>query len=98
MTTLTGKHALVTGGGSGIGAAIAFALANAGASVTICGRRLPDLEFHAERHPNIQPEVADVTDEASIKKLYTHAQKTRGKFSIIVANAGAAESGPAEDV
>ena len=83
MTNLSGKHALVTGGGSGIGAAIAFALANAGASVTICGRRLPDLEFTAERHPNIHPEVADVTDESSIKKLYQHAQKAHGKFNIV---------------
>jgi NAD(P)-dependent dehydrogenase (short-subunit alcohol dehydrogenase family) len=98
MTNLSGKHALVTGGGSGIGAATAFALANAGASVTICGRRLPDLEFTAERHPNIHPHVADVTDEASIKKLYQQAQKTRGKFNIVVANAGTAESAPAEKV
>src|SRR6202034_3928890 len=55
MTSLAGKHALVTGGGSGIGAAIAFAMAQAGANVTICGRRMPDLEFTAERHANIHP-------------------------------------------
>jgi len=98
MTNLTGKHALVTGGGSGIGAATAFALANAGARVTICGRRLPDLEFTAERHPSIHPLVADVTDEASIKKLYQQAQKARGKFNIVIASAGTAESAPAEGI
>ena len=43
MTTLAGKHALVTGGGTGIGAAIALALAEAGATVTICGRRAKQL-------------------------------------------------------
>lgn len=98
MTTLTGKHALVTGGGSGIGAAIAFALAHAGAHVTICGRRLPELEFTAERHPNIHAEVADVTDDKSIGRLYQKAQKARGKFDIVVANAGVAESVPAEKI
>jgi NAD(P)-dependent dehydrogenase (short-subunit alcohol dehydrogenase family) len=98
MTTLTGKHALVTGGGSGIGAAIAFALAHAGAHVTICGRRLPELEFTAERHPSIHAEVADVTDEKSIARLYQRAQKARGKFDIVVANAGMAESVPAEKI
>jgi NAD(P)-dependent dehydrogenase (short-subunit alcohol dehydrogenase family) len=99
MTTdLGGKHALVSGGGSGIGAAISFALAQAGAMVTICGRRLDDLEFTAERHNNIHPETADVTDEASIGRLYQRAQKARGKFSIVVANAGIAESAPAEKV
>jgi NAD(P)-dependent dehydrogenase (short-subunit alcohol dehydrogenase family) len=98
MTSLSGKHALVTGGGSGIGAAIAFALADAGANVTICGRRLEELEFTAERHPNIHAAAADVTDAASIGKLYTQAQKARGAFSIVVANAGTAESAPAEDV
>ena len=53
MTTFAGKHALVTGGGTGIGAAIALALAQAGAAVTICGRRAGALEVAAERHANI---------------------------------------------
>jgi NAD(P)-dependent dehydrogenase (short-subunit alcohol dehydrogenase family) len=93
---LSGKHALVTGGGSGIGAAIAFALARAGAGVTICGRRLEELEFTAERHGNINWVTADVTDEASVGRLYDEAQAARGPFDIVVANAGAAESAPAE--
>jgi NAD(P)-dependent dehydrogenase (short-subunit alcohol dehydrogenase family) len=96
--SLEGKHGLVTGGGSGIGAAIAFALARAGASVTICGRRLAELEFTAERHNNIHPETADVTDEAAVAQLYQRTQTARGKFSIVVANAGTAESAPAEKV
>ena len=95
---LEGKHALVTGGGSGIGAAIAFALAHAGAQVTICGRRKDDLEFTGERHPNIHVQPADVTDAASIAKLYRRAQKARGTFDIVVANAGIAESAPAEKI
>ena len=90
MTNLAGKHALVTGGGTGIGAAIAYALAAAGANVTICGRRMEELEFTAERHENIHAQAADVTDETSIGKLYSQAQKARGKFDIVVANAGMA--------
>ncbi len=72
---LKGKHALVTGGGSGIGAAIAFALARAGADVTICGRRTEELEFTAERHDNIHWVTADVTDEASVGQLYERGAK-----------------------
>jgi NAD(P)-dependent dehydrogenase (short-subunit alcohol dehydrogenase family) len=98
MADLAGKHALVTGGGSGIGAAIAVALAGAGASVTICGRRLPALEATVKLHRNIHAQVADVTDERSIAALYEDAEKARGKFAIVVANAGTAESGPAEKV
>jgi NAD(P)-dependent dehydrogenase (short-subunit alcohol dehydrogenase family) len=98
MTSLAGKHALVTGGGSGIGAAIAFALADAGADVTICGRRLEELEFTAERHGNLHVETADVTDGKSVERLYKRAQKARGRFNIVVANAGSAESAPAEKV
>ena len=41
---ISGKHALVTGGGTGVGAAIALALAEAGVAVTICGRRKAKLE------------------------------------------------------
>ncbi|HEX4411270.1 MAG TPA: SDR family NAD(P)-dependent oxidoreductase [Xanthobacteraceae bacterium] len=98
MTDLAGKHALVTGGGSGIGAAIALALAQAGADVTICGRRLPALEEMSKSHANIHPHVADVTDTQSISTLYQEAEKARGNFAIVVANAGAAESAPAEKV
>jgi NAD(P)-dependent dehydrogenase (short-subunit alcohol dehydrogenase family) len=95
---LSGKHALVTGGGSGIGAAITFALAQAGAGVTICGRRKEGLEFTAERHTNIHWAVADVTDEKSVGLLYRDAQAARGPFDIVVANAGTAESAPAEKI
>ena len=91
--SVTGKHALVTGGGSGIGATIALALAEAGAAVTICGRRQQQLDEVAARHKNIHPEVADVTDQKSIAQLYSH-----DTFDIVVANAGGAESAPAEKI
>ena len=98
MTDLAGKHALVTGGGSGIGAAIALTLAQAGASVTICGRRIEMLQNTAARHKNIRAEAADVTDEESVSQLYQRAQAARGPLNIVVANAGAAQSAPAEKV
>jgi len=98
MTNLAGKHALVTGGGSGIGAAIALALAQAGAGVTVCGRRMNMLENTAAGHKNIFAQTADVTDEQSICRLYRQAQTARGCFDIVVANAGGAQSAPAEKV
>jgi NAD(P)-dependent dehydrogenase (short-subunit alcohol dehydrogenase family) len=96
--SLTGKHALVTGGGTGIGAAIALALAQAGAAVTICGRRQAELEASARRHDRVHAQVADVTDEESLRRLYRDAQAARGNFSIVVANAGAAQSAPADKI
>lgn len=98
MTNLAGKHALVTGGGSGIGAAIALTLAKAGAAVTICGRRRGPLESTAAQNKNIRAESADVTDEQSVAALYRNAQAVRGPFAIVVANAGGASSAPAEKV
>ena len=91
--SVIGKHALVTGGGSGIGATVALALAEAGAAVTICGRRRQQLDETAARHKNIHAEVADVTDQKSIVQVYN-----RGPFDIVVANAGGAESSPAEKI
>jgi NAD(P)-dependent dehydrogenase (short-subunit alcohol dehydrogenase family) len=96
--TLAGKHALVTGGGTGIGAAIALALAQCGAAVTICGRRLAELQTSAGRHHNIHSQTADVTDADSLHRLYREAQAARGSFAMVIANAGAAESAPAEKV
>jgi NAD(P)-dependent dehydrogenase (short-subunit alcohol dehydrogenase family) len=88
-----GKHALVTGGGSGIGAAIAVALADAGAEVTICGRRKEPLEAIAKSRKTIHADVADVTDQKSVAGLYGSRH-----FDIVVANAGSAQSAPAEKI
>ena len=94
MTPLSGKHTLVTGGGTGIGAAIAIALAEAGAKVTITGRRAAPLDALAKAHAGITPLVADVTDEASVAGAFKEAIEKNGLISIVVANAGAAESAP----
>ncbi|HET6220664.1 MAG TPA: SDR family NAD(P)-dependent oxidoreductase, partial [Dongiaceae bacterium] len=92
---ILGKHALVTGGGTGVGRAIALALAEAGVSVTICGRRKAKLEAVAGENARIFPIAADVTDEAAMAGLYAEAEELRGPFDIVVANAGGAESSPA---
>lgn len=88
-------HALVTGGGSGVGKAIALALAGEGVHVTICGRREAQLAEVAKESSRIFPVVADVTNEASMVALYEKAEAARGPFDIVVANAGIAGSSPA---
>jgi NAD(P)-dependent dehydrogenase (short-subunit alcohol dehydrogenase family) len=98
MATLTGHHALVTGGGSGIGAAIAVTLAQAGATVTICGRRREPLDATAAQQAGIFAEPADVTDRNAMLRLYKQAETARGPFGIVVANAGGAKSAPVEDI
>ncbi len=94
MTGLTGKHALVTGGGTGIGAAIAIALADNGAAVTIAGRRDAPLREIAQTNANIAPVCADVTDEDAVVTMFTGARAQHGPVDIVVANAGNAESAP----
>ena len=86
---LTGKHALVTGGGTGIGLAIAQSLANAGAEVTITGRRLEVLESVAG--DRMHPIAMDVSDEASVVDGVARAVSERGPIQICVPNAGIAE-------
>lgn len=86
---LDGKHALVTGGGTGIGLAIAQALAGEGAQVTITGRRQEVLEEAAG--PGIHPLVMDVTDEASVCDGVAQAIEARGPVQICIPNAGVAE-------
>ncbi|RUV36517.1 SDR family NAD(P)-dependent oxidoreductase [Mesorhizobium sp. M7A.F.Ca.MR.148.00.0.0] len=93
--TIPGKHALVTGGGSGVGRAIALALAAAGIDVTICGRREAELAEVAGENDSIFGIAADVTDEVAMAALYETAQAARGPFDIVVANAGMAGSAPA---
>lgn len=94
MTVLSGQHALVTGGGSGMGAAIARALSEAGATVVISGRRIGPLEATAAALPGVRAMTADVTDEASVRSLFQGISTEVGELDIVVANAGAAESAP----
>lgn len=89
--TLTGKHALVTGGGTGIGLAIANALAGEGAEVTIAGRRSGPLEVAATERSGLFPSVMDVADENSVSEGVGAAVEARGPIAICVANAGIAE-------
>lgn len=91
--TLDGHHALVTGGGTGIGAAIAIALAREGAAVTVAGRRLAQLEDVCRTLPRAQAVVADVTSEADCSRMID-AAGAFGPVDIVVPNAGAAESAP----
>ncbi len=86
---LTGKHALVTGGGTGIGLAIARALVAQGAEVTITGRRLNVLQDVAEK--GMHPAAMDVTDESQVVDVIRDAVEKRGPIQICVANAGIAE-------
>ena len=85
---LGGKLALVTGGGRGIGAACARALAGAGARVVVCGRTEADLEAVAKEIGGVAI-VADVGDRASTDTL---VQSLPGRIDILVNNAGIAES------
>lgn len=92
---IVGKHALVTGGGTGVGRAVALALAEAGVAVTICGRRKGQLETVAGENSRISAIASDVTQEAAMAALYAEAESARGPIDIVVANAGMAESSPA---
>ncbi|RRH70091.1 SDR family NAD(P)-dependent oxidoreductase [Falsigemmobacter faecalis] len=87
---LQGKRALVTGAGSGSGAAIARALARQGAEVVICGRQPGPLEALAKDHPLMRPQICDVTSEASVEAAFAAA----GPLDIVVANAGISASAP----
>ena len=90
---LAGRHALVTGGGRGIGAAIAAALLGEGARVTLLGR---DRERLAATTAGLGGEagfvVADVADRAQVATAFACARARAGEIDILVNNAGQAAS------
>ena len=90
---ITGSHALVTGGGRGIGRAIAAALSAAGADVTILGRDRATLDAVVAAGEAHAAYSADVSDEAALRAAIAAAANHK-PIDILVANAGAAESAP----
>jgi len=92
---MSGTHsriALVTGGGSGIGAEVAQALANDGWKVVITGRRQEALESVISKCKKSSGELiaitADVTDEKSVKNLFSEIKDKFGRLDLLFNNAG----------
>ena len=82
MAELDGSHAIVTGGGRGIGAAIAAVLREAGATVTVMGRTRVEDPSWIE---------CDIGDAGSITRAFAEAERRAGSAAILVNNAGQAE-------
>jgi NAD(P)-dependent dehydrogenase (short-subunit alcohol dehydrogenase family) len=98
MGALDGLHALITGGGSGIGAAIAVALSAEGAAVSLVGRRKAPLNEIAKKLPKATAITADITNAADCAAMVQAARAAHGPIDIVVANAGVAESAPAAKI
>ncbi len=95
--SLDGRHALVTGGGRGIGAAIAKALLGKGARVTITGRSADALAAtvaELSAFGEIDGVPMDVASAESVKQAFSAAQARFGPVEVLVNNAGQAASAP----
>ena len=89
----SGKHALITGGGSGIGAAAARMLAAEGARVSLLGRRPEPLEAVAAETGG-KAFACDVTDRAALEAAFDAARAANGPFDYVILNAGIGDSAP----
>ena len=98
MTGLQGRHAVVTGAGGGIGAAVVAELARLGASLTLVGRTAASLErvcgnlVREEPGARVGWAVADVTDSAAVAAAFDQARARFGGIDILVCCAGQAVS------
>ena len=99
MTTeryLAGMHTIVTGGSRGIGAAIAIAVAERGARLTLMARSVGDLRSHAaaveQLGGTVQTIECNVADEASVERAFQRAAAGLGPAKILINNAGTAKS------
>ena len=93
MAWANGKHALITGGGTGIGAAAARALARDGAKVSLLGRRADLIEAVASEIGGLAL-ACDVTDRAALEHSFADARAAHGPLDIVILNAGIGDSAP----
>ena len=102
MFDLSGKVAIVTGGGRGIGKAIAIGLAEHGTDVVVCSRTKPQLEQVAQEIQKLGrralPIAADLTQPSEIERLVNETVKAFQHIDILVNNAGYVNEAPAEKV
>ena len=102
MGKLTGKTAIITGGGSGIGKAIAQSFLKDGAKVIIAGRDGQKLTEAARdlaaEGATVVPIQTDVTDEAQVEALFTRAIQMFERIDILVNNAGVVDGGPLDEM
>ncbi|WP_019528972.1 SDR family NAD(P)-dependent oxidoreductase [Dasania marina] len=91
---LKGKHAVVTGAGKGIGAAIVDSLAKEGARVTLMGRTLAPLQEKASQLPQAQAIALDVTQSDCVTAAFNQAKEVFGPIDIMINNAGQAHTSP----
>ena len=91
---LAGQHAVITGGGTGIGAAITRALGAEGAKLTLVGRRREKLEEVAAGPFDALVAPCDVTDREAVDDCFALARRSQGPITILINNAGAAKGVP----
>ena len=97
--SLSDQVALVTGGGTGIGKAIAKAMLAEGAKVIIVGRKEEVLlKAQAELGSGAEIMVCDVTEESQVNKVYETIMSNHGKLNILINNAGIAARGKAYEM
>ena len=98
MGRLDEKVAIVTGGGSGIGKAIARSLAAEGAKIVIAGRGIERLVRAAQEieapGSTVVPIPTDVTDEVQVNSLFERTMELFHRVDILINNAGATDGGP----
>jgi NAD(P)-dependent dehydrogenase (short-subunit alcohol dehydrogenase family) len=87
---VTERIAVVTGGGTGVGAAVAVALGGDGWTVVVAGRREGPLRDLAAAHPDLDldPVPVDVTDEESVRALFATTLQRHGRVDLLFNNAG----------
>ncbi|MDQ3077632.1 MAG: SDR family oxidoreductase [Pseudomonadota bacterium] len=88
-----GRHALITGGGSGIGAAAARMLAAEGARVSLVGRRPAPLQAVADETGG-KAFPCDLTDRVAMESTFAAAREAHGPFDFVILNAGVGDSAP----